>query len=219
MAEEYGTRGGVLGQMWDQSWGSLLGGGGGGGGGAAPGTGVSRDLQNQAVDRLGGALGNARGAVMGSYDDAIRARQSAQAEAIRQMKMGIASPAAGTLVGSGAAGLLGSGAAQATARQGALTAGLERDRMLREGAEREAVILGQKASQQLGFAQEDLEAFSQRMRDHNDFIDKKRASNPLKKDMVAWLTGQRDSFPAGSPEWELYNNELVAQSSHIIFSG
>jgi|6_EtaG_2_1085325.scaffolds.fasta_scaffold21002_3 hypothetical protein len=217
MADEYGTSGGgILGKMWDKGWGSLL---GGGSSGTAPQTGVSRDLQNKAVDRLGGALGSARGALLGSYDDAIRSRQSAQAEAIRQMKMGLAAPAAGTLVGSGAAGLLGSGAAQATARQGALTAGLERDRMLREGAEREAAILGQRAAQQLGFAKEDLESFSQRMRDHNDFIEQKRKSNPLKKDMVAWLTAQRDSFPAGSPEWELYNNELVAQSSHLIFSG
>ncbi len=183
------------------------------------GPGVSRTLQTQAVNRLGGALGASRAGVIGAYDDAIRSRQAANALAIRQMQGGIAAPAAATLVGSGAAGMLASGAAQASGRQMGLTAGLERERILKAGADEEARILGQKAAAEMGFAEKDIEAFDLRMKDHNDLIDQKRKSRPLKRDMMRWLKGQRDSFAAGSPEWELYNNEMIQTESNLLFSG
>lgn len=180
---------------------------------------VSRDLQQQALDRLGGSLGTARESVLGSYDDAIRSQQAASSEALRQMRMGLAAPAAGTLVGSGAAGLLASGAAQAGARQAALTSGLQSERMMNEAAQREAQILAQKAGQQLGFAREDLESFQQRMKDHSDFIEQNRKARPMKGEFVTWARDQRDSFPPGSPEYELYNNAMIVADKNMFFSG
>ena len=195
---------------------TAVGGAIGGGGAIVP---ASRALQDQAIGRLRGGLESGRTGLLGTYDEAIRTRQAANAEAIRQMRMGIAAPAAGTLAGSGAAGLLASGAAQAGGRQAALTAGLERDRMLQAGAEQEANILQQRAAQQLGFAQKDLEAFGGRMKDHLNLMEQKRATDPLKNDYVNWLRAQRDQFGPGSPEWELYNNEMQAQGRNVAFSG
>tara|TARA_R100000742_G_C4264386_1_gene82294 strand:+ start:61 stop:708 length:648 start_codon:yes stop_codon:yes gene_type:complete len=170
---------------------------------------VSRSAQQDALGSLAGKVDTGRQAVLGAYDDAIRSRQNANAEAIRQMRMGLAAPAAGTLAGSGAAGLLGSGAAQASARQAALQAGLQRDQMMQTASEQEAAILRQRAAQQLGFAQEDIQAAQQRMTDITDRIEASKDTYPKKNDFIRYATQQRDAHPPGSMEYEAWNNEII----------
>ena len=179
---------------------------------------VSRSAQRQALGQLGGVVDAGRRSVLGSYDDAIRARQIANAEAIQQMRMGIAAPAAGTLAGSGAAGLLGSGAAQAGARQAALQAGMQRDQMLKAGAEQEASLLRQQAAQQLGFAEQDIANAQARMQDLTDRIEQSKKTHTTKGSFVEYAKSQRDSFPAGSMEWETWNNEIIMQEPNWFFS-
>ena len=156
--------------------------------------------------------------VLGAYDDAIRASQASNEEAIRQMRMGIAAPAAGTLVGSGAAGLLGSGAAQAGGRQAALTAGMERERMMNAAAQAEANILRQRAAEQLGFAQEDMQVAQQRMQGITNSIEQAKKTYLTKGSYVAWLEQQRDAYNPGTMEYEAFNNEIILQEPNIFFS-
>ncbi len=134
------------------------------------------------------------------------------------MRMGIAAPAHGTLVGSGVAGLLGSGAAQAGGRQAALTAGLERDRMLRAGAEQEAQILQQKAAQQLGFAEQDVAALTSRLKDIDTSIENAKIAYPGRGEFIAWARAQRDTYDAGTPEWEKYNNAALLVEENLMYS-
>tara|TARA_R110002051_G_scaffold2079_3_gene10873 strand:+ start:9611 stop:10333 length:723 start_codon:yes stop_codon:yes gene_type:complete len=212
--------GGPVGALVGGAVGGIAGGMGGyahgGYGNVAPVT--SQTQQQRALAEMSGALDLSRASVLGGYDDAIRARQSANAEAIRQMRMGIAAPAAGTLVGSGAAGLLGSGAAQAGGRQAALTAGLERDRMLQAGAEQEARILQEKAGRQLGFAEQDLQALQARLSGIDTAIDNAKIARPARSDFLMWAEAQRNSYPPGSPEWEKFNNAMVLTEPNLLFS-
>ena len=202
--------------------GGLLGGIGGGYAGymrGAPGTpDLSTSNQQRALAQMGGALDQSRLQVLGGYDDAIRARQAANVEAIRQMRMGLAAPAAGTLAGSGAAGLLGSGAAQAGSRQAALTAGLERDRMLQAGAAQEAQILQQKAAQQLGFAEQDVAALTQRLASIDTSIEEAKTAYPGRGEFLAWARAQRDTYNVGTPEWEKYNNAALLVEPNLMYS-
>lgn len=186
--------------------------------GLTQGTQVSRSAQQQALGQLGMGVQSGRESVLGAYDDAIRAQQAANQQAIQQMRMGIAAPAAGTLVGSGAAGLLGSGAAQAGGRQAALTAGMERERMMNASAQAEANILRQQAAQQLGFAEQDLQAGQQRMQGIVDSIEQAKKTYLTKGSYVAWLEQQRNAFQPGTAEYEAFNNEIVLQEPNIFFS-
>lgn len=179
---------------------------------------VSRSAQQQALGQLGMGVQSGRESVLGAYDDAIRAQQAANQQAIQQMRMGIAAPAAGTLVGSGAAGLLGSGAAQAGGRQAALTAGMERERMMNAAAQAEANILRQQAAQQLGFAEQDLQAAQQRMQGITDSIEQAKKTYLTKGSYVAWLEQQRGAYSPGSAEYEAFNNEIILQEPNILFS-
>ena len=179
---------------------------------------VSRSAQQQALGQLGMGVQSGRESVLGAYDDAIRAQQAANQQAIQQMRMGIAAPAAGTLVGSGAAGLLGSGAAQAGGRQAALTAGTERERMMNAAAQAEANILRQQAAQQLGFAEQDLQAAQQRMQGITDSIEQAKKTYLTKGSYVAWLEQQRDAYSPGTAEYEAFNNEIILQEPNILFS-
>ena len=179
---------------------------------------IGRTAQQQALGQLAGGVQTSRGAVLGAYDDAIRATQAANQQAIQQMRMGIAAPAAGTLVGSGAAGLLGSGAAQAGGRQAALTAGMERERMLAAGAQAEANILQQRAMQQMGFAEADLQAAQQRMQGITDSIEQAKKTYLTKGAYVQWLEQQRGAYTPGTPEYEAFNNEIILQEPNIFFS-
>lgn len=179
---------------------------------------IGRTAQQQALGQLAGGVQTSRSAVLGAYDDAIRATQAANQQAIQQMRMGIAAPAAGTLVGSGAAGLLGSGAAQAGGRQAALTAGMERERMLAAGAQAEANILQQRAMQQMGFAEADLQAAQQRMQGITDSIEQAKKTYLTKGAYVQWLEQQRGAYTPGTPEYEAFNNEIILQEPNIFFS-
>lgn len=180
--------------------------------------GVSRSAQQQALGQLGMGVQQGRQNVLGAYDDAIRASQAANEEAIRQMRMGIAAPAAGTLVGSGAAGLLGSGAAQAGGRQAALTAGMERERMMNAAAQAEANILRQRAAEQLGFAEQDLQVAQQRMQAITDSIEQAKKTYLTKGGYVAWLEQQRGAYNPGTMEYEAFNNEIILQEPNLFFS-
>jgi hypothetical protein len=204
--------------------GGLVGGIGGGvagynaGADISTGGSVSRSAQQQALGQLGMGVQSGRESVLGAYDDAIRAQQAANQQAIQQMRMGIAAPAAGTLVGSGAAGLLGSGAAQAGGRQAALTAGMERERMMNASAQAEANILRQQAAQQLGFAEQDLQAAQQRMQGITDSIEQAKKTYLTKGSYVAWLEQQRGAYSPGTAEYEAFNNEIILQEPNIFFS-
>tara|TARA_R110000796_G_scaffold136377_5_gene252435 strand:- start:1894 stop:2610 length:717 start_codon:yes stop_codon:yes gene_type:complete len=179
---------------------------------------ISTTQQRQALGQMSGAIDQGRASVLGGYDNQILAQQRAQEEAIRQMRMGIAAPAAATLAGSGAAGLLGSGAAQAGGRQAALTAGLERDRMIQAGAQQEAGILQQKAAQELGFANEDLQAMQGRLSSIDISIENAKKANPTRGEFLMWAKSHRDSYPPGSPEWEKFNNSVVLVEGNMLFS-
>ena len=205
--------------------GGLIGGIGGGlagyahGGDSQTGAGVSSQAQRDALARLGAGVDAGRAGVLGAYDQAIATNQARNQEAIRQMRMGLAAPAAGTLVGSGAAGLLGSGAAQASGRQAALTASLRREDMMRAGAEQEARILQQKAAQQLGFAEADIGAMQARFTAINQSIEDAKKSHPTRGDFINWAMGKRNSYPPGTPEFELFNNAILATQDNLMFSG
>jgi hypothetical protein len=193
--------------IWRKAWENLVGGTGESVADQAS-TPATQAPINRTAQALTAGIDRGRAGVTGAYDNAIRARREATNQAIRQMMGGMASPAAGTLVGSGAQGLLAGGGAQASARQTALQAGQAANQFRAQSAMDVGQMLQQKAVGELQYAQDDAQAGAARFTAIADDIQQRKNMYSTAADLVAYYRIAANRYPVGSPERQMYLNEI-----------
>tara|TARA_R100000808_G_C2155487_1_gene168204 strand:- start:9006 stop:9668 length:663 start_codon:yes stop_codon:yes gene_type:complete len=163
---------------------------------------------NRTAQSLVEGLDRGRAGVNQAYDKAIQARRDFGQQAIRQMMGGMASPGAATLAGSGAQGLLAGGGAQASARQAALQASQAANQFRAQTAMDVGQLLERKAVGELDYARRDAAAGAARFQAIADDIQQRKTMFSTASELVNYYRIQANRYPPGSPERQMYLNEI-----------
>ena len=173
-------------------------------------SGLRRQRKHQSTEQaqaLTAGIDRGRAGVTGAFDNAIRARREAANQAIRQMMGGMASPAAGTLVGSGAQGVC-FWWWRRHQRAKRLQAGQAANQFRAQSAMDVGQMLQQKAVGELQYAQDDAQAGAARFTAIADDIQQRKNMYSTAADLVAYYRIAANRYPVGSPERQMYLNEI-----------